>query len=31
MNSHAEIARAFRDFQSGQFGDIPRQGRLQYR
>jgi quercetin 2,3-dioxygenase len=31
MNSHAEIAQAFRDFHSGQFGDIPRQVRLQYR
>ena len=31
MNSNAEIEQAFRDFQSGRFGDIPRQARLQYR
>lgn len=30
MNSHAEIAQALRDFHPGQFGDIPRQVRLQY-
>ena len=29
MNSRAEIERAFRDFHSGKFGDIPRQARLQ--
>jgi redox-sensitive bicupin YhaK (pirin superfamily) len=31
MNSNAEIAQAFRDFDAGKFGDIPRQARLQYR
>jgi quercetin 2,3-dioxygenase len=31
MNTHAEIAQAFRDYHGGKFGDIPRQARLQYR
>lgn len=31
MNSKAEIVRAFRDFQGGEFGDVPRQARLKYR
>ncbi len=29
MNSRAEIEQAFRDFHSGEFGDVPRQARLQ--
>ncbi|HUY52372.1 MAG TPA: pirin family protein [Streptosporangiaceae bacterium] len=31
MNSKAEIARAFRDFQAGKFGQVPRQARLKTR
>ncbi|MFI6360409.1 pirin family protein [Streptomyces sp. NPDC050743] len=31
MNSANEIEQAFRDFQSGRFGGIPNQARLQYR
>lgn len=31
MNSGAEIERAFRDFHSGMFGDIPNPTRLRYR
>lgn len=31
MNSQAEIERAFRDFHSGKFGDVPGQPRLQFR
>ncbi len=31
MNTEDEIARAFRDFHRGDFGDVPRQARLQYR
>ncbi|MEV6118783.1 pirin family protein [Streptomyces sp. NPDC052109] len=31
MNSASEIEQAFRDFQSGRFGAIPNQARLQYR
>ena len=30
-NNQAEIERAFRDFQSGKFGDIPQQARLRFR
>lgn len=30
MNSRAEIAQAFSDFQSGSFGPVPRQARLAY-
>lgn len=30
MNSNAEITQAFIDYQAGKFGDIPRQGRLEY-
>jgi len=30
MNTNAEIIQAFMDFQTGKFGDIPRQGRLEY-
>ncbi|MGW5050382.1 pirin family protein [Actinokineospora sp. NPDC004072] len=31
MNTKAEITKAFMDFHSGKFGDIPRQARLKYR
>ncbi|MEU0791784.1 pirin family protein [Amycolatopsis sp. NPDC005961] len=31
MNTEDEIAQAFRDFHRGDFGDVPRQARLQYR
>jgi redox-sensitive bicupin YhaK (pirin superfamily) len=31
MNSRAEIDQAFRDFHSGEFGDVPRQARLKFR
>ena len=31
MNTRPEIAQAFRDFRSSQFGDIPRQARLRHR
>ncbi|MGK3208615.1 pirin family protein [Amycolatopsis sp. MEPSY49] len=31
MNTQDEIAQAFRDFHRGDFGDVPRQARLQYR
>ncbi|MET9090324.1 pirin family protein [Streptomyces sp. NPDC004237] len=31
MNTRAEIEQAYRDFQSGKFGIVPRQARLQYR
>lgn len=28
MNTEAEIAKAFADFQHGKFGEVPRQARL---
>lgn len=31
MNTRAEIEQALRDFHGGEFGDMPRMARLQYR